>query len=155
MELITAIVKCPKGCTNKYEYEPEKGNFKLSKIMPPGMAFPYDFGFIPDTKGEDGDALDIILISEVSTFAGCYVDCRIIGAIKAEQTERDGSKMRNDRFLAIPKVSQEFKDIRDISHLPGEIIIGIESFFKNYNQQAGKQFKVIELLDAERAYGLI
>lgn len=155
MELITAVVECPKGSANKYNYKPEGRHFVLSKIMPAGMVFPYDFGFIPNTKGEDGDPVDIILVSEVSTFPGCYVDCRVIGVIKAEQTERDGSTVRNDRFLAIPNVSQEFKDVSQLDHLPKNIISQIENFFKNYNEQAGKQFKVLECLNAEEAYSMI
>lgn len=155
MELITAIIECPKGSGHKYDYEPKIRCFKLSKILPAGLVFPFNFGFIPNTKGEDGDPLDVIVISEIQTFPGCCMDCRIIGAIKAEQTERNGDKMRNDRFLAIPHVSQLFKEIDEAGKLPDDIITQIENFFKNYNEQAGKKFEVLERLGAEDAYQLI
>jgi inorganic pyrophosphatase len=155
MELINAIIECPKGSGHKYDYEPEMRCFKLSKILPAGLVFPFDFGFIPDTKGDDGDPLDVIVVSEIQSFPGCCMDCRIIGAIKAEQTERNGDKVRNDRYLAIPDVSQLFKEIKDIDGLPEDIITQIENFFKNYNDQAGKRFEVLERLDAEAAYQLM
>src|SRR4051812_11882412 len=101
MKTVTVVVETPKGSAQKYTYDPEKRWFELSKIMPAGMVFPFDFGFIPDTKGEDGDPLDIIVISELTSFPGCVMRCRVIGAIEANQTEEDKT-VRNDRFLAIP-----------------------------------------------------
>jgi inorganic pyrophosphatase len=155
MELINAIIESPKGSGHKYDYEPEMQCFKLKKILPAGLVFPFDFGFIPNTKGEDGDPLDVIVISEIKSFPGCCMDCRIIGSIKAEQTERNGDKMRNDRHLAIPDVSQLFKKVKEVDDLPEDIINQIENFFKNYNEQAGKKFEVLERLGAADAYHLI
>lgn len=99
METVTTIVESPKGSGQKYNYVPEINCFKLTKVMPAGLVFPFDFGFITDTKGEDGDPLDIIIISEIVSFPGCCMDCRVIGGIKALQTERNGETVRNDRFL--------------------------------------------------------
>ena len=123
--------------------------------MPAGLVFPFDFGFIPDTKGEDGDPLDIIVISEIQSFPGCCMDCRIIGAIKANQTEHDGKTVRNDRFLGVPEVSQQFTDIKSIDDLPEGIMSQIEYFFENYNEQAGKIFDILGRLDAREAYELL
>jgi len=144
MKEVTAIIESPKGSAQKYDYEPELKGIKLNKILPAGLVFPFDFGFIPGTKGEDGDPLDIIVISEIATFPGCAVDCRIIGAIEAEQTERDGKIVRNDRFLAIAKVSQLFSQINEADELPENILKQVESFFQNYNEQSGKKFKALE-----------
>src|SRR6195952_3183933 len=119
---IDIIVEKPKGSAQKYNYDPVTGFFKLKKILPEGMVFPFDFGFIPDTKGEDGDPLDVIIISEITAVQGSIMDCRIIGAILAEQTERDGTTMRNDRFLAVPQVSQLFSNITTLEQLPANII---------------------------------
>ena len=155
MEPIAIIIETPKGSGQKYGYEPELKRFKLNKILPAGLVFPFDFGFIPDTKGEDGDPLDVVVISEISGFPGCVMDCHIIGAIKAYQTERDGSTVRNDRYFAVPVVSQLFSKVRSISHLPEATLNQIEHFFKNYNDQAGKNLEVTERLDAEEAYKMI
>ena len=154
MKNVLAIVETPKGSAQKYDYDPENKWFKLKKVMPAGMVFPFDFGFIPDTIGEDGDPLDIIMISELKSFPGCVMDCRIIGAITAEQTEKNQT-VRNDRFLAIPEPSQMFAEVNEIKDLPEGIIQQIETFFVNYNEIAGKQFKPLKKLDASKAAKLI
>src|ERR1700760_5120369 len=106
MSSVEVVIETPKGSSQKYDYVPNTPFFKLKKILPSGTVFPYDFGFIPDTKGEDGDPLDIIVISEFNSFPGIMIKCRIIGGIKAEQSTKDAKKMiRNDRFIAIPKCS--------------------------------------------------
>ena len=154
-KMVTAMIECPRGYNQKFDFDPEEKRFKLSKILPAGLVFPFDFGMIPGTKGEDGDPLDIIVVSESTTFPGCLVDCRIIGALKAEQTERDGNTMRNDRFIGIPDVSQLFAGIQTLEQLPEAIVNQLEAFFKNYNEQAGKQFRVIERLSAKQAGRLL
>jgi inorganic pyrophosphatase len=155
METITVMIESPKGSNHKYDYEPDSQRFKLNKILPAGLIFPFDFGMIPNTKGEDGDPLDIMVISEITGFPGCLIDCRIIGGLKVEQTERDGKMMRNDRFIGIPDVSQLYAEVIELTQLPESIVNQLEHFFKNYNEQAGKHFKVIERLDAHEAYSLI
>jgi len=154
MKTITAIVETPRGSAQKYDYDPKNKWFELSKIMPAGMVFPFDFGFIPNTKGEDGDPLDIIIISELKSFPGCVMKCRIIGAITAEQTEK-GETVRNDRFLAIPEVSQTFPKVKSIEDLPEDVVDQIEKFFMNYNELAEKQFKPLKRIDASKALELI
>lgn len=154
-KMITAMIECPKGYSQKFDYDPDAKQFKLSKVLPAGLVFPFDFGMIPGTKGEDGDPLDIIVVSECATFPGCLIDCRIIGALKAEQTERDGGTMRNDRFIGIPDVSQLFAGVKTLEQLPEAIVNQLEAFFKNYNEQAGKEFKVTARLDAKEAAKLL
>ena len=155
MQPVTAIVETPKGSPQKYDWDEDLHLFRLKKILPAGLVFPFDFGFIPGTKGGDGDPLDVIIISEATSFTGCCMDCRIIGAITANQTERDGETVRNDRFLAVPEVSQLFKDVHRHTDLPEDILDQLEAFFKNYNEQAGKAFQPLERIDAAEAYELI
>ncbi|GAB3918870.1 inorganic diphosphatase [Mucilaginibacter boryungensis] len=155
MKVITAMTECPKGSNHKLDYDPQTNRFKLSKILPAGLSFPFDFGSIPGTKGEDGDPLDIIIISETTSFPGCLIDCRIIGGIQALQTERDGKTVRNDRFIGIPEVSQLYAEVDELEQLSENILNQLEAFFKNYNKQAGKQFEVLARLDAAAAYRLI
>lgn len=154
-KLITVLVESPKGYRQKFDYEPVSGRIKLSKLLPEGLIFPFDFGMIPGTKGEDGDPLDIIVLSETGTFPGCLLDCRLIGALTAEQTERDGEKMRNDRFIGITEVSRQFADVKTLGDLPADLLPQLEAFFENYNMQAGKKFRVLERLEREAAYQLL
>ena len=77
----------PQGRRNKYRYEPALGVFRLGKVLPAGAAFPYDFGFIPGTRADDGDPLDVSLLMDESAYPGCLVVARPIGVLEAEQTE--------------------------------------------------------------------
>jgi inorganic pyrophosphatase len=154
MNTITVIIETPKGSAEKYDYDPLLKLFRLKKILPTGMVFPFDFGFIPDTKGQDGDPLDVIVVSEFHSFPGCVVDCRIIGAITAEQSDKK-KKIRNDRFLAIPVEGNIFKKIESIEDLPEEIVEELEQFFTNYNNIEGKFFKPLKRLDAKKAAKLL
>lgn len=154
MQTITAVVETPKGSAQKYDFDPENKWFKLKKIMPAGMVFPYDFGFIPNTLGEDGDPLDIIIISELKSFPGCVMDCRVIGGITANQTE-NGKTVRNDRFLAIPEASEMFKEIKSIKDLPKDITKQLTTFFINYNELAGKKFEPLGEVNETEALKLI
>lgn len=122
--------------------------------MPAAMVFPFDFGFIAETKGEDGDPLDVVIISEIKSFPGCVMDCRIIGALTAKQTE-NGKTVRNDRYIGIPEVSQMFAETKSINDLPDTILEQIEHFFMNYNELANKKFKPLKRIDVKQAYKLL
>ncbi len=154
MEQVPVIIETPKGSAEKYDYDKDHHCFKLNKIMPSGMVFPYDFGFIPGTKGEDGDPLDVIIISEFKSFPGCMMDCRIIGAILAKQTSKKENG-RNDRYLAIPALSSIFAEIRTVDDLPRNKLDELQQFFVNYNQLAGKKFRPIRIINPKQALKLI
>jgi len=149
------IIETPKGSQEKFDYDPAQRLFTLTKVLPSGMVFPFDFGFLPGTVGDDGDPLDVMVISELQTFTSCMVECRIIGVITAIQTERNGEKMRNDRFIAIPQVSLVYSSVNEIKDLPTALLEQIEKFFINYNEQAGKSFKILEYATAKKAAALI
>ncbi|TKC07120.1 inorganic diphosphatase [Pedobacter frigoris] len=155
MDTVTVIIETPKGSGQKYDYDPQTGKMKLKKVMPLGLVFPFDFGFIPGTAGGDGDPLDVLIVSEVSTFSGCVMDCRIIGAFKVVQQERNGERMRNDRLIAVPEVSQRYADVTSLRDLSKTIVEQAIAFFTSYNEQAGKKFSVLEKLSAAKAFQLI
>jgi inorganic pyrophosphatase len=82
------VINIPQKSRNKFEFDLQTGAYKFSKILPEGMVFPYDFGFLPSTKGEDGDPLDVLVLIEEPTFPGCAVECRLVGVIEAERRSR-------------------------------------------------------------------
>ncbi len=148
------IIETPKGSREKYKYDEILRLFRLHKILPAGLVFPFDFGFIPGTKGEDGDPLDVLVISEFKTFTGCVMDCRIIGCIEAEQSHGT-TKFRNDRFLAVPEQSRVFENAISIEDIPSTLIIEIESFFINYMHGEGKELHLSGNLNASQANSLL
>jgi inorganic pyrophosphatase len=122
------IIETPKGSRQKYTYDKEAKLFRLKKVLAPGLVFPYDFGFIPGTKGEDGDPLDILVISEYHGFPGCLMDVRIIGCFQAIQTTGKKS-YRNDRFVGILEQSSVFDSVMTLEDLPDTLIDSIKLFF--------------------------
>src|ERR1700730_1275382 len=86
-ELVRVIVETPKGSRNKYAFSEDRRIFELSKVLPTGMDFPYDFGFVPSTRAEDGDPIDVLLLMDESAYPGCLVEARLVGVIEAEQDE--------------------------------------------------------------------
>jgi|SRR4051812_13884739 inorganic pyrophosphatase len=138
---IDVIIETPKGSRNKYAFDEDSKAFKLKKTLPTGAAFPFDFGMIPGTKGEDGDPLDVLVIMDEPTYPGVIVESRIIGALKAKQTERDNKTMRNDRLIAVAVESNMYKLLKEIRDLNKHVRDEIEQFFISYNELAGKKFK--------------
>ena len=139
---IYAVIESPKGTGNKFTYFPENDYFKLTKVLPAGMVFPLDFGFIPGTKGEDGDPLDVLVISGKGSFTGAVLECRIAGVIKAKQQEGN-TKESNDRLIAVSDEHDEFRHINSITEINDSVIKEVGEFFVNYNKIDGKEFEVI------------
>nr|WP_288811221.1 inorganic diphosphatase [uncultured Sphingobacterium sp.] len=151
---IFCTAETPKGSNAKYNYDPNCGGFVLAKYLPLGFVFPYDFGFIPGTEGEDGDPLDVIIIAEQGTFPGCMMKCRVIGAIKAVQQE-NGEMVENDRFLVVPETSMTFGSIHRVAQLPDTVLEELQNFFISYNKQEDKLFRPLKIMSAKDALNAI
>ncbi|HTU26954.1 MAG TPA: inorganic diphosphatase [Pirellulales bacterium] len=141
-ELANAIVEAPRGSTYKYKFNPATGLFHLHKRLPAGAAFPFDFGFIPGTEGEDGDPLDVLLLLEEPAAVGTAVPARLIGVIEAEQTE-GGKTSRNDRLLAVLETPFNPPPYKSLDDLDDQLLAEIEHFFVSYNEAEGRVFKPI------------
>jgi inorganic pyrophosphatase len=155
-DAIRVIVETPKRSCSKYTYDPASKTFELSKILAAGLAFPMDFGFVPETQGDDGDPLDVLLLCEGDTFPGCAVRARVIGVIEAEQLGKDDSKpVRNDRLLAVAHSSRIYENVNSISDLPKVFLTEVETFFKIYNKEEGKRFTCLGTRGPRHAAKLI
>lgn len=152
---INVIIETSRGARTKLTYEPDAGTFVAKKILPQGMSFPFDFGFVPSTTGGDGDPLDVLLLIDEAVPPGTLVPSRLIGVIEATQTERDGSSMENHRLVAVATISELFADVKSFDDLPHAVINQIEHFFISYNEQAGKQFEPTARRGARRARTLL
>jgi inorganic pyrophosphatase len=143
-EIIQVIIETPKGSRNKYAFDADQKVFELTKVLPAGMAFPYDFGFIPSTLAEDGDPSDVLVLMDEPAFPGCLLKCRIIGVIEGEQGE--GKKtQRNDRIVAIEEMNHSYAHIKHIDDLGKKFVKELEQFFVHYHQLTGKEYRILDV----------
>jgi inorganic pyrophosphatase len=112
----------------------QTGRIKLSKVMPEGMVFPYDFGFFPGARAQDGNPLDILLLSDEATFPGCQIDCRLLGVLLARQRDKEGKENRNDRIIAVAEASVVYSEVTALADLSPTMLTQIEQFFVNYQK---------------------
>lgn len=141
-DFVNVIVDTPKGSRNKYKHDEKTHCFRLSRILPGGASFPHDFGYVPRTLAEDGDPLDVLVISEVPSFSGCNLTVKLIGTISGVQSEK-GKSMRNDRLLAVPVTSVNPMLFEHIDDLPPGWVTEMEHFFVSYNSVQGREFRII------------
>lgn len=151
---LNVIIETPRGSRNKFKFDAEKKILLLKRILPAGMAFPFDFGFVPSTLADDGDPLDVMLLTEAPVPAGTLCIARPVGAISAEQTEK-GKTVRNDRIVAVNEPSQDFAKIKTIQDINSQILKEFEMFFVNYHSLQGRTFKVLNVRGPSQARKLI
>lgn len=145
-----AIIETPKGSRNKFDYDRDSNLFMLGGLLPEGMMFPFDFGFVPSTRAEDGDPIDIMVLMDAPAHAGCLIEVRILGMIEAEQTEKGKSK-RNNRLLAAAVHSYEHEHLQSIDQVSKTLLSQIEAFFVSYNKQRGKKFQIVATSGPKKA----
>ena len=136
---INVIIDTPKGSQNKYKYDEALGIFRLSRVLPAGSQFPYDFGSVPRTRAEDGDALDVLVLMDAPTFPGCLVTVRLLGVLRARQKEKRKT-IRNDRLIAVAETPVNHPAIHSIDELGDDQLSEIEHFFVSYNQAHKREF---------------
>lgn len=152
--LLQVIIETPKGSRNKFSFDPKQEIFSLKKVLPAGMAFPYDFGFLPRTLADDGDPIDVLLLMDEPAYPGCLVTSRLIGVIRGEQV--DGKKrIRNDRLVAVAEANHMYANVKKLDDLPKHFVKELEDFFVNYHQLEGKQYKLLGCKEAGEAMRLI
>ncbi len=137
---LRVVIETPKGSRNKYSYDPECDCMQLSTVLPEGMVFPYDFGFIPSTLGDDGDPLDVLILMDAPVVPGCVIRTRLIGVIEAEQG-KNGGWVRNDRLIAVATHAQTYDTTKRPSDLRPHLLKEIEQFFASYNTLRDRKFK--------------
>lgn len=145
-----AIIECSQGARGKYAYDPELEAFTLKRLLPAGMSFPLDFGFVPATEAEDGDPLDIMVLHDEPLPMGVVVEVRLIGVIEAEQTE-DGETKRNDRLLAVAQESLSYAATKTVADLAPGFLDTVTSFWTQYETLRDVGFKILDVKGAAEA----
>jgi inorganic pyrophosphatase len=155
-KVLQVVIETPKNSRNKYAFDHDRHVIALRKILPAGMIFPYDFGFVPSTLADDGDPLDVLLLMDEPAFPGCVLDARVVGVIEGQDEPEGGETQRNDRVLAVASTSDTFKDVQTIDDLPRQMLDHIKEFFVNYPRLlGGKTYKILGLKGPEEANKLI
>ena len=155
-DTLQVVIETPRGSRNKYAYDGERRCFQLKKVLPAGMVFPYDFGFVPGTKGGDGDELDALVLMDEPGFPGCVVAVRPIGIILGENTDLDGKTYRNDRLITVAMASEAYAGVEQVRDMPTEHLRRLEAFFESYPRLLGdKEYRVLGTEGPEPAKRLI
>src|SRR6478735_10038518 len=151
---LRVVIETPKASRNKYDYDPDCDCLELATVLPEGMSFPYAFGFVPSTLGEDGDPLDVLVFIDEQVPPGVVIPCRLVGIILATQT-RDGAIMRNDRLLAVADKSHAYRRVQALADLERNVLSEVERFFEFYNAQKGEKFTPLGRHGVKRAEALV
>jgi len=140
--ILQVVIETPKGSRNKFAFDPDQRVFTLRKVLPAGMSFPYDFGFLPRTLAPDGDPFDVLLLMDEPAYPGVVVRSRLIGVIEGEQVEGK-KRIRNDRLLAVAEANHQYANVKSFKDLPAQFLRELEEFFVNYHRQEGKEYKLL------------
>ncbi len=138
MDTVNVIVEIPRGSQNKYEYDHNTHSIMLDRHLVVSMGYPAEYGFIPDTLGGDGDALDVLVLTEYPTFPGCVIEAKILGMCIMTDEKGEDAKL-----IAVPTYDPKWKSATDIDDVPKDVLDRISHFFTVYKDlDEGKWAKV-------------
>ena len=144
--VVNAIVEIPKGRRSKFEIDKATGLIKLDRYLYSSSHYPGDYGFIPQTLAEDGDALDILVMVNEPTFSGCLIEARVVGLFR--MTDRGANDYK---VLGVPNTDPLFDEIRDLRNVPSHYLREVEHFFATYKQLEGVTVKTEDWAPAKDA----
>ena len=148
--VVHAIIETAKNSPHKYSLAGDYGIIQLKEVLPDGMHWPYDYGFVPGTLADDGDPLDLLVITQNGLFSGCFLKARVVGAIREHK-----NGVRNDRLIAVPLPSdgapQVYDAFKDIDDVPKPLLEEIQDFVKTYSRRQGNKVKLAGVVGAKAA----
>jgi inorganic pyrophosphatase len=147
---LRCLIEIPKGSRNKYEFDERLGGIKLDRFLFSSVVFPADYGFLPDTLGEDGDALDAMVLVGQPTFPGCVIEVRAIAALRMSD-----ERGQDDKIICVPCGDPHWSGLEQLDDIAPQLRTEIEHFFAIYKQPEGLEVEVQGFEDRERALELI
>jgi inorganic pyrophosphatase len=149
-EYVNGIIEIPKGSRAKYEIDKDSGLIKLDRVIYASMYYPLNYGFIPQTLGEDHDPLDIVVLTQVTVVPGCLVPSKVIGVMRMiDKGEAD------DKIIAVAMQDVSVSNIHDVKDLPDYFIAELKHFFENYKTLENKKVIVDEFESKDKAMEII
>lgn len=150
-KIVNAIIEIPKNTSNKYEYDEKLGIIKLDRILHSPFHYPFDYGFIPETRSPDGDHLDILVITDSPVFVGCLLEVKVIGAMIMSD-----DKGQDEKILAVPVGNPIYRHYRKLSDVSPHFLREVEHFFADYKFLEDKEpSKIKGWVDRLGAYKII
>ena len=149
-EIVNAIIEIPKGSRAKYEIDKDSGLIKLDRVLYGSMMYPAHYGIIPQTLFDDGDPLDILVLTQVTLVPLTLVSAKVIGVMRMID-----QGVPDDKILAVAEKDPSVSHINDIADLPQTFMDELQNFFENYTKLEGKKVKVPEFLDKKAAFATI
>lgn len=153
-KLVNAVIETPAQIRHKFAFEPKYGIMVLKLTLAEGLAWPYDYGFIPQTLAEDGDPTDVLVINDAPTFSGCLLEVRILGAILLKK-----NGVVNNRLVACPKkrpgVTLKTDQFEKLSDIPKDMLEGIERFLVEYSEVEGNKIEFDGTCSRKKAFAMI
>ena len=148
--VVESIIEIPKGTKNKYEVIKETGRITLDRVLYSALTYPGEYGFIEDTLSQDGDPLDILVISTYPTFPGCVVEARVLGYL----TVIDNNE-HEEKVIAVVDKDPRFETINDLNDLTTQQKDEIKDFFQNYKTLQKVKVEIDDFHNKEEALKLI
>ncbi len=153
---VHVVVESPRGSAAKLKYEPDLGKITFGRPLPHGVVFPFDFGFVPGTRAEDGDPLDAMVLCEAATYPGVVIACRPIAIIEASQRETGGrrakkKRVRNDRVICVARDDARSEDLSDVKDLHARVRAELSAFFLAAVTFEGKDVEILRWGNARAA----
>lgn len=144
--VVDAFIEIPTGSQNKYEFDKEKGVFRLDRVLYSPMHYPTEYGYLEGTLAEDGDPLDILVLTTFPTFPGCVITSRVIGVLLMSD-----DKGQDEKLLAVPVDDPRFNEVKSLDDVAPHVLKEIEHFFQVYKDLENKKTTIEGWKDAEFA----
>lgn len=149
-EVVTGIVEIPTNTRAKYELDKESGLLMLDRVLYSSINYPANYGFIPRTYCDDGDPLDILIMSQIEVVPMCIVQANVIGVMRMlDEGEAD------DKIIAVASNDMSVNHYNDISELPPHFVKELRSFFEDYKKLENKSVQVEEFQNKEVAMQIV
>jgi len=150
------VVESPRGSLVKLKFDSKLEVMGLSRPLPLGMTYPFDWGFVPGTEGSDGDPLDAIVAWDTPTYPGVVLTCRALGVIRVDQRDEEKrGRIRNDRIVALPVEAPRYDDVRSMQDLPSRVRLELEHFFVAVTALEGKDIHILGWAGPDAALRLL
>ena len=131
------LIEIPRGSRNKYEWDPDLQAIKLNRFLFSSVVYPTYYGFVTDTLGPHGDALDALVCVSAATFPGCLIAVRAVGVLRMSDEEG-----QSDKLVCVPTDDPAWDEIDDLDALSPQLRLEIEHFYSMYKQPEGKDVDV-------------